>query len=97
MRIQSITKDNLQVTLSHRQNGLDCAHRMNNDCQSANHQLKMIVDWNSKSPTQLIDVLHKGSSHSTTSVERAFTDRGEFHTAHYRVNAHVYNEKTRPT
>jgi len=97
-RIERIMKDNLQVTISQRQNGLDSVHWMNNDCESANHQLKMIVDWKVKSLTQLIDALHKEVQSQYTSVERAFIDRGEFHLvpefAHYRVNAHVYDEKT---
>ena len=71
---------------------------MNNACESANHQLKMVVDWKSKSLTQLVDALQKEVQSQHTSVERAFIDRGEFtlapEFAHYRMNAHVYEEKT---
>jgi len=97
-RIERIMKDNLQVTIKQRDNGLDCAHSMNNECESANHQLKMVVDWKSKSLTQMIDALRKEVQSPYPSVERAFIDRGEFHLvpefAHYRVNARVYAEKT---
>jgi len=56
------------------------------------------VDWKSKSLTQLIDALYKEVQSQYTSMERAFTDRREFilasEFAHYRMNAHVYEEKT---
>ena len=32
-------QDNMQVTIKQINNGLDCAHWMNNECESANHQL----------------------------------------------------------
>jgi len=75
-RIERIMKDNLQVTIKQRDNGLGCAHSMNNECESANHQLKMVVDWKSKSLTQLIDALRKEVQSPYPSVERAFIDRG---------------------
>jgi len=58
-RIERLMKDNLQVSINQRNNGLDCAHWMNNKCESANHQLKMVIDWKVKSLTQLTDALHK--------------------------------------
>jgi len=97
-RIERLMKDNLQATISQRTNGLDRSHWMNNECESANHQLKMTVDWKSKSLPQLIDALHKEVQSQYTSVEQAFTDRMKFNLvpefSHYRVNARIYEEKT---
>lgn len=98
-RIHRLMKDNLQVSINQRINGLDCAHWMNNGCESANHQLKILVDWKSKSLTQLVDALYKEVQSQRTGVERAFIDRGHQFTlvpefAHYRMHAHVYEQKT---
>jgi len=61
--------DNLQVSINQRNNGLDCSQWMNNECESANHQLKMIVDWKSEFLTLLIDALHKEVQSQYASVE----------------------------
>ena len=99
-RILQILKDNLAVHLENKHiGGTHIPQKWkNNDCEAANHNAKMAVDWQSKSLSELISILYNEIRSQYKGLERALIGRGNFSLvpeyAHHQLDPEAYCSKS---
>jgi hypothetical protein len=95
-RVLPIMKENMLVSVEKR--GTVGLQWMNNDCESANHILKLAVDWRPKSLTELINILHDVVRGHYKDLERSLIGQGQYTLCpeyeRFKMHASSYCAKT---
>lgn len=78
--------------------GTDVPSWTNNNCESANHVLKILTQWKKKSLSELIDIMYEHVQTQYKDVERSLTGRGEYRLVPecqiYKIRTDVWIGKT---